>query len=157
VSATGPPWRPVPAHLCARCRPIYKTPRTPWPTSIGSNARLSLKGLELLIDRVLSEGWSLAAVAEAAGISERTASKWIAGFRVEGEDGVLDRSSAPKSSPSHTPEERVQVIAALRRLRMTGAEIAECLDMAVSTVSGILTKIGLGKLGRIGDGARRSL
>jgi Integrase core domain len=45
---------------------------------------------------------------------------------------------------------RVEVIAALRRLRMTGAEIAECLDMAVSTVSGILTRIGLGKLGRIG-------
>ena len=33
---------------------------------------------------------------------------------------------------------------------MTGAEIAECLDMALSTVSGILTRIGLGKLGRLG-------
>ncbi len=42
------------------------------------------------------------------------------------------------------------MIAALRRLRITGAEIAECLDMALSTVSGILTKIGIGKLGRIG-------
>jgi hypothetical protein len=42
------------------------------------------------------------------------------------------------------------VIAALRRLHMSGAEIAECLDMALSTVSGILTKIGIGKLGRIG-------
>ncbi len=44
----------------------------------------------------------------------------------------------------------VQVIAALRRLRMTGAEIAETLDMALSTVSGILTRIGLGKLGHLG-------
>ena len=42
------------------------------------------------------------------------------------------------------------MIAALRRLRMTGAEIAECLGMAVSTVSGILTAIGMGKLGRLG-------
>jgi transposase InsO family protein len=33
---------------------------------------------------------------------------------------------------------------------MTGAEIAECLDMALATVSGILTKIGMGKLGRLG-------
>jgi transposase InsO family protein len=88
--------------------------------------------------------------AEAAGVSERTACKWLARFRSEGEQGLLDRSSAPMHSPSRTPEERVQVIAALRRLRMTGAEIAECLDMALSTVSGILTKIGVGKLGRIG-------
>ena len=47
-------------------------------------------------------------------------------------------------------ERRVEVIAALRRLRMTGAEIAEALEMALSTVSGILTRIGLGKLGRLG-------
>src|SRR5205823_10182593 len=80
----------------------------------------------------------------------RTACKWVARFRSEGEQGLLDRSSAPKSSPSRTPEERVQVIAALRRLRMTGAEIAECLEMAVTTVSGILTRIGMGKLGRLG-------
>jgi leucine-zipper of insertion element IS481 len=52
-----------------------------------ANAGLSLKGRELLIDRVLSEGWSLARVAEAAGISERTACKWVARFRSEG-DGV---------------------------------------------------------------------
>jgi transposase InsO family protein/transposase len=115
-----------------------------------ANARLSLKGRELLIDRVLSEGWSLARAAEAGGISERTACKWVARFRSEGEQGLFDRSSAPKRSPSRTAEERVQVIAALRRLRMTGAEIAECLDMALTTVSGILTRIGMGKLGRLG-------
>jgi hypothetical protein len=42
------------------------------------------------------------------------------------------------------------VISALRRLRMTGAEIAECLGMPLSTVSGILARIGMGKLGRLG-------
>ena len=115
-----------------------------------ANARLSLKGRELLVDRVLLEGWSLAAVAEAAGISDRTACKWVARYRLEGEHGLLDRSSTPKFSPSRTPEERVQVIAALRRLRMTGGEIAECLDMALTTVSGILARIGMGKLGRLG-------
>jgi len=51
---------------------------------------------------------------------------------------------------NRTDERRVEVIAALRRLRMTAAEIADCLDMALSTVSGILTRIGLGKLGRLG-------
>jgi transposase InsO family protein len=115
-----------------------------------ANARLSLKGRELLVDRVQLEGWSLARVAAAAGVSERTASKWLARFRLEGEQGLFDRSSAPRRSPSRTSEERVQVIAALRRLRMTGTEIAECLDMALTTVSGILTRIGMGKLGRLG-------
>jgi hypothetical protein len=43
----------------------------------------------------------------------------------------------------------VQAIAALRRLRMTGAQIAELLGMPLSTVSGILTRIGLGKLSRL--------
>jgi transposase len=115
-----------------------------------ANARLSVKGRELLVDRILEQGWSLTEAAEAAGVSDRTAWKWVARFRLEGLDGLLDRSSAPKGSPSRTPEERVQTIAALRRLRMTGAEIAECLNMALTTVSGILTRIGMGKLGRLG-------
>jgi transposase len=115
-----------------------------------ANARLSVKGRGLLIDRIVGQGWSLTQAAEAAGVSDRTAFKWVARFRGEGEQGLLDRSSAPKASPTRTPDERVQVIAALRRLRMTGAEIAECLDIALTTVSGILTKIGMGKLGRLG-------
>ena len=115
-----------------------------------ANARLSVKGRELLVDRFLMQDWSLAQAAEAAGVSDRTACKWVARFRLEGGQGLCDRSSAPKNSPSRTPDQRVQVIAALRRLRMTGAEIAECLDMAVTTVSGILTRIGMGKLGRLG-------
>jgi transposase InsO family protein len=115
-----------------------------------ANARLSLKGRELLIDRVEHAGWSLVAAAEAAGISDRTARKWIARHRGEGRDGLFDRSSAPVVVANRTEEQRVEVIATLRRLRMTGAEIAETLDMALSTVSGILTRIGLGKLGRLG-------
>ncbi len=62
----------------------------------------------------------------------------------------MDRSSAPTVVANRTEGHRVEVIAALRRLRMTGAEIAETLHMALSTVSGILTRIGMGKLGRLG-------
>ncbi|MCW2954533.1 MAG: Integrase catalytic region, partial [Conexibacter sp.] len=51
--------------------------------------------------------------------------------------------------PHRTPQERVQLIAALRRLRMTGAEIALCTGMALSTVSAVLNRIGLGKLSRL--------
>jgi transposase len=115
-----------------------------------ANARLSVKGRELLVDRILRQGWQLTQAAEAAGVSDRTACKWLARFRSEGEQGLLDRPSTPKNSPSRTPDQRVQLIAALRRLRMTGAEIAECLDMAVTTVSGILTRIGMGRLSRLG-------
>jgi transposase InsO family protein len=115
-----------------------------------ANARLSVKGRELLVDRVENAGWSLTQAAEAAGVSDRTASKWLARYRAEGSDGLLDRSSAPVVVANRTDERRVEVIAALRRLRFTGAEIAELLGMALSTVSGILTRIGMGKLGRLG-------
>src|SRR3954453_5182469 len=114
------------------------------------NARLSVKGRALLIERVEVAGWSLSAAAEAAGISDRTARKWLARDRAGGPAGLLDRSSAPAVVANRTDERRVEAIAALRRLRLTGAEIAELLGMALSTVSGILTAIGMGKLGRLG-------
>src|SRR5207302_10302861 len=60
-----------------------------------ANARLSVKGRELLVDRVLVVGWSLTQAAEAAGVSERTAAKWVARFREEGPAGLADRSSVP--------------------------------------------------------------
>jgi transcriptional regulator with XRE-family HTH domain len=114
-----------------------------------ANARLSVKGRELLVER-LRAGWSLAEAAMAAGVSERTARGWRDRSRAEGAEGLLDRSSAPLSASSRSPEDRIAAIAALRRLRFTGAEIAELLGMARSTVSGILTRIGMGKLGRGG-------
>jgi transposase InsO family protein len=68
---------------------------------------------------------------------------------MQGELGLLDRSSAPSHIPHRTPVERVEVIELLRRLRMTASEIAECLGMALSTVSAVLKRIGLGKLSRL--------
>jgi len=108
-----------------------------------ANARTCPHSRRLAVDRVEAEGWTLAAVAEAAGVSVRTISKWRRRFREEGEQGLLDRCSAPASVPSRTGEARVAMIAGLRRLRMTGAEIAETMGMPASTVSGILTRIGL--------------
>ncbi len=115
-----------------------------------ANARLSLKGRELLVDRVEGAGWSLMEAAEAAGISERTARKWLARYRAEGAAGLVDRSSAPSVVANRTDEHTVAVIAALRRLRLTGPEIAEVLSRPLSTISGILTRIGMGRLGRLG-------
>jgi transposase InsO family protein len=116
-----------------------------------ANAALSLNQRRRLARRVVEDGWSLTKAAEAAEVSERTAGKWAARFRAEGEAGLLDRSSAPRRVHNRTEEARVQAIAVLRRLRMTGAEIAESLGMPDQTVSGILTRIGMGRLGRIGE------
>jgi transposase InsO family protein len=103
----------------------------------------------LLVERVLVEGWSLAAAAEAAGVSERTAWKWVDRFRREGEAGLEDRSSAPGAVPSRTPPEREQLIVQLRELRFTSPEIAETLGMPLSTVGAVLARTGLGKLPRL--------
>ena len=114
-----------------------------------ANARTCPPSRRVVVDRLEREGWTLTAAAEAAGASVRTVSKWLRRYRGEGEQGLVDRCSTLSSVPLRTDEARVAVIASLRRLRMTGAEIAETLAMPVSTVSGILTRIGLGKLWRL--------
>jgi transposase len=115
-----------------------------------ANAALSLRQRERMACRVVEQGWSLTEAAAAAEVSERTCSKWVARYRAEGVAGLVDRSSAPGVVANRTEEQTVQVIAALRRLRFTGPEIAELLDRPLSTVSGILKRIGMGKLGRLG-------
>ena len=116
---------------------------------VHANAPLGPKGRETMVLRVCEQGWSRTRAAMAAGVSERTCSKWISRYRAEGPAGLLDRSSAPRSIPHRTPEELVEVIVLLRKLRMTGAEIAFCLAMALSTVSAVLARVGLGKLSRL--------
>jgi transposase InsO family protein len=115
-----------------------------------ANAALSLKKRRLLCERVACERWTVTEAAAAAEVSVRCARKWVGRYLAEGELGLLDRSSAPRSVANRTCERRVEAIAALRRLRFTAAEIAETLEMALSTVSGILTRIGMGRLGRLG-------
>jgi transposase len=114
-----------------------------------ANAPFGPKGRLTMVKRVAEQGWSLTEAAEAAGVSERTVCKWVGRYRAEGEAGLSDRSSEPRSVPHRTPSDRVEAIAALRRVRMTGPEIAECLGMALSTVSVVLRRIGLGKLSRL--------
>jgi transposase InsO family protein len=114
-----------------------------------ANARTCPNSRRLLVKRVLEEGWSLRAAAEAAGLSERSARKWLARFRAEGEQGLYDRSSAPKRIPHRTPKATVEAIEKLRRVRMTAAEIAEVLELALSTVSAWLRRLGLGKRSRL--------
>jgi transposase InsO family protein len=114
-----------------------------------ANAALSWSGRRELARRVVDQGWTLRSAAEAAGVSVRCARKWALRYR-EGDRQLLDRSSAPGRVANRTAAERVALIANLRGLRMTAAEISETLSMPLSTVSGILSRIGLGKLGRLG-------
>ncbi|MGH2938090.1 MAG: IS481 family transposase [Solirubrobacterales bacterium] len=110
-----------------------------------ANARTCPDSRRLLVRRIEDEGWALTPAAEAAGVSVRTARKWLARRRAEGQAGLLDHSSAPRRRPTRLPADRLEAVAALRRLRMTAAEIAEVLGMALSTVSRWLKRIGLGR------------
>jgi transposase InsO family protein len=114
------------------------------------NAALSWRGRRRLARRVVVEGWTLTRAAEAAGVSVRCARRWASRYRLEGDAGLYDRSSAPRRVANRTSADRVTAILALRQLRMTAAEIAELLGMALSTVSVILKREGMGRLGRIG-------
>ena len=116
--------------------------------NLHANARTCPNSRRLLVDRVAA-GWSVMEAAEAAGITDRTARRWLARWRAEGPAGLLDRSSAPHRIPHKTPPERVEAIVRLRRLRMTAAQIAIALSMALSTVSAVLKRVGLGKRSRL--------
>jgi len=115
-----------------------------------ANAALSLNGRRRLVRMVIEEGRSIASAASAAGVSERTCSKWVCRYRAAGELGLLDRSSAPGRVHNRTDERLVALLASLRRLRFTAPELADLFGMPVSTISGILKRIGLGRLGRLG-------
>ncbi len=112
------------------------------------NARTCPKSRRLLVERLEGE-WSLTEAAE-AGRSERAHRCQVAlALARRGRGGAAGPKLWPYTVPSRTPEARVEAIAALRRLRMTGPEIAELLEMASSTVSAVLDRIGLGKLSRL--------
>ena len=109
------------------------------------NARTCPNSRRLLVERVCEQGWSVAAAAEAAGVTERTVWRWLRRWREEGGAGLRDRSSRPRRFPSQLAAALVEAITSLRRLRMTAAQIAEVLGLALSTVSLWLKRVGLGK------------
>jgi len=117
--------------------------------NLHANAALSLKGRRQLCLAVVGRERTVTQAAEAAGVSERTAWKWVDRYRQEGESGLEDRPSAPKRVPSRTPADREELIVSLRELRFTSPEIAETLGMPLSTVGAVLSRKGLGKLPRL--------
>lgn len=113
------------------------------------HARLTPRGRELLVSRVLEQGWTLRTAAEAAGISVRTGSKWLARYREQGAIGLLDRSSRPRRSPRALGEDELREIEGLRRQRWPLWRIAQHAQRGLATVSRYMSRLGLSKLARL--------
>ena len=112
-----------------------------------ASARLNHFGRGLLITRVLEEGWSAAAAAEAAGVSRATVYKWLARYRGEGQAGLQDRSSCPRHSPRRLTASAEEQILLLRRQRKLGPHrLAGILGVPRSTCYAVLRRHGLQRL-----------
>ncbi len=114
--------------------------------NIHKNARTTPQSRALLVHRVLRERWPVNAVAIAFGISERTVYKWLARYRTQGAAGLQDRSSAARRRPHALGPAWLALIRLLRHAKLVAAEIAARLPLARSTVSGVLHRLGLGRL-----------
>ena len=110
-----------------------------------ANAKTTPKTRLLLVQRI-EDGWDPASAAEAVGVSSRCAWKWLARYRAGGLVGLEDRSSAPRSIPHRTSKAKVRQIERLRKRRLAAHQIARLLQMARSTVSAVLVRLGLNRL-----------
>ena len=110
-------------------------------------AKLTVRGRELLIERILEQGWSVAAAAEAQGVSRATAHKWLRRFHGEGSAGLADRSSRPHRMPARLSVDRERAIVARRTRMLEGPHrIAWALGEAPSTVHRVLRRHGVPRL-----------
>jgi transposase-like protein len=98
------------------------------------------------VQRITQHGWSVSQAAAAAGLSRRSAFKWLRRYREQGTAGLADRSSRPQRMPRVTPAEWQHLILELRQTRMTGARIAAQLQRPRSTVARILQRAGVARL-----------
>lgn len=114
--------------------------------NIHQNARTTPRSRAHLVQRVQQGAESARDVAEALGVSERTARKWVGRYRAEGAPGLQDRSCRPHESPDAIPSLLVTWIERLRRQRWTGAQIAQALQLSRATVARYLQRLGLARL-----------
>lgn len=112
--------------------------------NIHENARTTPASRALLVRRVQQQGWSARQAAEAAGISTRTAYKWLRRFDSEGVAGLRDRSSRARRLRHRLPSEWCDLVGYLRHFRQPARLIAHQLGLARSTVSAVLSRQGLG-------------
>ena len=117
--------------------------------NLHSGARTCPASRALLVRRVRESGWTVTRGAEAAGISRRTAHKWLGRYASEDPASLQDRSSRPRHSPFRTPVEWREMILMLRRTKMTGPQIARELKRPRATVARVLKRAGLERLKKL--------
>jgi len=109
--------------------------------------RLNVFGRQLLVHRIVDEGWPVAHAAAAAGVSRATAYTWLRRYRAEGEAGLLDRSCRPHRSPRRLSAEAEQRILRARVRRRFGPHrLAPLLGHPRSTIGKVLTRRGFSRL-----------
>ncbi len=105
------------------------------------NARLTVHGRRLLVERVREWGWPVAHAAKSMGVSRQCAHRWIARFDAEGVAGLEDRSSRPHTTPTRTPVEVEQRVLAARVEHRRGQDwLGPELGVPSRTVSRILRR-----------------
>jgi transposase InsO family protein len=108
------------------------------------NARLNVRGRQLLVERVCQQGWAVAHAAKAQGVSRQCAHRWIKRFREEGDAGLLDRSSRPHHCPNQTSVEVEEAIVAKRRDERRGQDwLGPEVGVPARTVSRVLRRHGV--------------
>ena len=109
-------------------------------------ARLTTISRERLIRRHIVQGIPLLDLAVQAGISLRTAYKWLARFRQGGSPALADRRSVRRTQLRTLDPQQLQRAVDLRHERCTLRRIARLLAAPLSTVGRTLKAIGLGRL-----------
>jgi transposase InsO family protein len=117
--------------------------------NLHSGARTCPASRALLVQRVEELDWTVTRSAQAAGISRRTAHKWLARHRTDDPSGLQDRNSQPRRRPRATPVEWREMILLLRRTRMSGPQIARDLKRPRATVARVLKRAGLERLKKL--------
>ncbi len=113
------------------------------------NAPLTPQG-RLLLCRRIEAGTPIAHVAEGMSISRQCASKWWRRYLELGVDGLHDRSSRPRRSPTRLPERLETKICRQRRAEKVGPDrLAIHLDLSASTIYRVLARHDLNRLSHL--------
>jgi transposase InsO family protein len=121
-----------------------------------ARAKLTVQGRQLLVIRVLQQGWSVPMAAEAQGCSAATGYKWLRRFRAEGPEGLRDRSSRPHRCPTRLSHAREVAILDRREATLEGPHrIAWALGEAPATVHRVLRRLGAPRLRDLDRPTRR--